>query len=329
VAVEKHFEDIHEDQFDFHSYCIRKVTLRAYVDVLRWEDSLWGQDTYVKAAEGVIHTYLHLHDNPSEHVNGSEPDYSSMTAAERKKAKAIARKKKLKAEKKAADSAKDEEKEDTKNKNVKQKTKDDDPDGQELLSKPPLEEAKKYASTLVKNAPKCLTTWLCQYDVCSRRGKAMLALQALFRAKSLEDSSDSMDSEVFKRIVDFHLHVKLADGSHTAVEEVFGSEKVNLLGTSSKTLSDFISEWQEKVKANPLCNLSFRVEVAKAMIKCNVGTCSDASNLIVCKGLEIRGVSLQSCLEAINTLKSINGAEKQAQEFAALAKSVYSLSSNF
>lgn len=329
LAVEKHFEDIHEDQFDFHSYCIRKVTLRAYVDVLRWEDSLWGQDTYAKAAEGVIRNYLHLHDNPMMSVDESEPDYSSMTAAERKKAKAIARKKKLKADKKAAESGKNEEKEDSKNKNGKKKAIDEDPDGRQLLSKPPLEEAKKYASTLVKNAPKCFATWLCQYDVCSRRGKAMLALQALFKAKSLEGSLDLIDSEVFKRIINFHLHVKLADGSHAAVEEVFASEKVNLLGPSSKTLIGFVSEWHEKVKVIPLCSLPLRVEVAKAMIKCNVGTHSDASDLIVSRGLDSRGVTLQSCLDAINTLKSINGAGKQVQEFKTLAKNMYSLSSKF
>lgn len=36
AAVEKHFSDFVEDQFDFHSYCIRKMTLRAYVDILRY-----------------------------------------------------------------------------------------------------------------------------------------------------------------------------------------------------------------------------------------------------------------------------------------------------
>lgn len=35
AAVEKHFADFAEDQFDFHTYCIRKTTLRAYVDILR------------------------------------------------------------------------------------------------------------------------------------------------------------------------------------------------------------------------------------------------------------------------------------------------------
>jgi N-alpha-acetyltransferase 15/16, NatA auxiliary subunit len=35
AAVEKHFADFAEDQFDFHTYCVRKMTLRAYVEVLR------------------------------------------------------------------------------------------------------------------------------------------------------------------------------------------------------------------------------------------------------------------------------------------------------
>lgn len=37
LAVEKHFVDIVEDQFDFHTYCLRKMTLRAYLQLLRLE----------------------------------------------------------------------------------------------------------------------------------------------------------------------------------------------------------------------------------------------------------------------------------------------------
>ena len=35
LAVVRHFGDFAEDQFDFHSYCVRKMTLRAYVAMLR------------------------------------------------------------------------------------------------------------------------------------------------------------------------------------------------------------------------------------------------------------------------------------------------------
>ena len=43
-----------EDQFDFHSYCVRKGTLRAYVSMLRCEDNLYGHAAYGKAAAGAV-----------------------------------------------------------------------------------------------------------------------------------------------------------------------------------------------------------------------------------------------------------------------------------
>ena len=46
LAVTKHFADFEEDQFDFHSYCVRKMTLRAYVAMLRMEDTLHANIFY-------------------------------------------------------------------------------------------------------------------------------------------------------------------------------------------------------------------------------------------------------------------------------------------
>ena len=43
TSVDKHFTDIIEDQFDFHTYCIRKMTLRAYVAMLRLEEAARAQ----------------------------------------------------------------------------------------------------------------------------------------------------------------------------------------------------------------------------------------------------------------------------------------------
>lgn len=48
LAVVKHFEDFQEDQFDFHSYCVRKMTLRSYVEMLRMEDNLHHNVFYSK-----------------------------------------------------------------------------------------------------------------------------------------------------------------------------------------------------------------------------------------------------------------------------------------
>jgi peptide alpha-N-acetyltransferase len=54
LAVEKHYADITEDQFDFHSYCLRKMTLRTYVEMLQFQDRLHSHAYFRKAAAGAI-----------------------------------------------------------------------------------------------------------------------------------------------------------------------------------------------------------------------------------------------------------------------------------
>ncbi len=60
----QHFTEIVEDQFDFHTYCMRKMTLRSYVELLRLEDVLRSQKFYERAAHTAINVYLRLHDRP-------------------------------------------------------------------------------------------------------------------------------------------------------------------------------------------------------------------------------------------------------------------------
>lgn len=52
--IDRHFSEIIEDQFDFHTYCMRKMTLRAYVGLLRLEDVLRQHPFYFKAAKCAI-----------------------------------------------------------------------------------------------------------------------------------------------------------------------------------------------------------------------------------------------------------------------------------
>jgi N-alpha-acetyltransferase 15/16, NatA auxiliary subunit len=58
----KHFEDISDDQFDFHTYSLRRMTLLPYVDLLKFEDRLRDHPYYYKAATAAIDIYLKLHD---------------------------------------------------------------------------------------------------------------------------------------------------------------------------------------------------------------------------------------------------------------------------
>jgi peptide alpha-N-acetyltransferase len=155
------------------------------MDVLRYEDHVWGEPYYRRAAESTIRIYLHLYDNPNIIAGEKDPDYSKMTAAEKKKAKAIARKKKKAAEKKATEvtgNQKQNEQDANENGNKANKgqqdaVKDSDPDGKELLKKDPLEEANKYSAVLAAHAPNQLSTWMLRYDVAIRRRKALIAMQ--------------------------------------------------------------------------------------------------------------------------------------------------------
>ena len=94
-ALEKFYVDYFDDQFDFHTYCLRKLTLRSYVEALRWEDKLRSHPFYLKAAKGAVEAYLAIADKPQD---ADEFDGTDMTEAEKKKARNKARKAALKAQ---------------------------------------------------------------------------------------------------------------------------------------------------------------------------------------------------------------------------------------
>lgn len=58
--VDKIFVDVYDDQFDFHSYSIRKCVLRAYVDMIEFEDKLQSHPYFKRAAKGIVRINLKL-----------------------------------------------------------------------------------------------------------------------------------------------------------------------------------------------------------------------------------------------------------------------------
>ena len=303
VAVVKHFDDINEDQFDFHAYCLRKVTLRAYVSVLRFEDELYGQSYFCEAAVGITRIYLHLADSPTA-TETAEPDYSKMSAAERKKAKAIARKKKKAEEKKESElRQKDAVNGGNKNqKGGKPAVVDEDPLGKELLKKDPLEEAKKYSALLARYAPQLLETWIIQYDVASRRKKSLMALQALFKARAI----DSESGDLFSRIVDFGLKLDSIGDVPDAVKQVIDEESSNLFG--NQPVSDFIRGKAESIRTDKYAPLPLRSAVARALVETKTASALEAASLITDGGMDAKRVTVDSCQDALKTLVSF-GAE--------------------
>ena len=211
AAVEKHFKDMEDDEFDFHSYCMRKVTLRTYLQLLRCSDTLFGHPFFKRAAHGSIEAYLSLF--AKSNVTSCEEGSSSLSAADRKKAKrnlAKARKAEFKRkeeemerEKKVAEEA---EKEAllTANKESKKKggagkrplVVDPDRFGDALASKPALEEAWRFVTILQKYCPTEVKTHLYAFDVAILMGKYLLCIQALNRLPAARTVAEQMDINV-------------------------------------------------------------------------------------------------------------------------------------
>lgn len=184
--VDRHFTEIIEDQFDFHTYCMRKMTLRAYVGLLRLEDILRRHPFYYKAAKIAIEIYLHLHDHPLSDSDADKLlDADNLTPSELKKLKNKQRKQQKKLEKQ-----KEQQKEHEKKEHPGKKQQDQDQDGpkeEELVPEKlakvdnPLEQAIKFLKPLQSFASERIQTHLYAYEIYSRKDKLLLMLQSLKR----------------------------------------------------------------------------------------------------------------------------------------------------
>ncbi|KAJ8756060.1 hypothetical protein K2173_024607 [Erythroxylum novogranatense] len=181
LAVEKHYADITEDQFDFHSYCLRKMTLRAYVAMLKFQDRLHSHAYFHKAAAGAIRCYIKLYDSPPKSTSEEDDDISKLPPSQKKKLRQKQKKAEARA-KKEAELKNEESNTGGMSKSGKRHVKpvDPDPNGEKLLQvEDPLLEATKYLKLLQKNSPDLSETHLLSFEVNMRKQKILLAFQAV------------------------------------------------------------------------------------------------------------------------------------------------------
>lgn len=173
TAIADIFDVWHEDQFDFHSFSLRKGQIRAYIDMVRWEDHLRDHPFFTRAAVQAVKLYLRLADNPRL-SNANQSDLDNMDPTERKKAEKKAKKEKEKAEKaeaerKAAAAAKATAKGDE----GESKKEDTDPNGEQLLqTKEPLEVALRFLRPMLELSPKCIEAQHVGFEVYLRKRKS-------------------------------------------------------------------------------------------------------------------------------------------------------------
>lgn len=162
------FETYQEDQFDFHSFSLRKGPINVYIDMLRWEDELRRHPLYARVALSAIKVYTDMYDK-SQQVDG-EVNGKTDNAAERKKAAKKARKDAEKAleEQKAAIAAKP-----VLGPDGEVTKPDEDPQGFKLAqTSDPLGEATKFLTPLLELAPDRIESQLAGFEVMIRKSKA-------------------------------------------------------------------------------------------------------------------------------------------------------------
>ncbi|EAQ88423.1 hypothetical protein CHGG_05042 [Chaetomium globosum CBS 148.51] len=187
------FDIWQEDQFDFHSFSLRKGQIRAYIDLVRWEDQLREHPFYFRAALDAVNLYLSMYDKPQNGANGVEGSHTNGedAAAEKKKAAKKARKEAQKAEREAAEKA---AKQDPnkggaqKNKDGEEvKKKDEDPNGVKLAATTdPLGDAMKFLLHLLQFSPKNIEGQIAGFEVYIRRNKYLPALRCLKASLALD-----------------------------------------------------------------------------------------------------------------------------------------------
>ena len=242
--IDRHFTEIIEDQFDFHTYCMRKMTLKAYVTLLRLEDELRSHKFYYQAAEVAIQTLVQLHDKPLQDTdNEAEINADDLDPSELKKRLNKAKKAKKKAEQEKAVKCQENKKKEMHNKSKRKG--DDDAESQvkeELIAdklartETPLEEASKFLEPLLLLVGNSINTHLMAFEVYIRKGKVLLMLQAIKKATAIDASNKKLHSCLVRFLQ--HIEKHRQDLSDTILKVVESSMPDLIKNTTASKLND-------------------------------------------------------------------------------------------
>ncbi|KAG8044851.1 hypothetical protein GUJ93_ZPchr0008g13823 [Zizania palustris] len=254
LAVEKHYADMTEDQFDFHSYCLRKMTLRAYVSMLKFQDRLHAHEYFHKAAAGAIRCYMKLHDSPSKSSTEENDEMSKLPPAQRKKL----RQKQKKAEARAKREAEEKQEDETTSSNTsksgkKQNTRpvDLDPHGEKLVQiEDPLAEGTKYLKLLQNNSADSLETHALSFELNMRKQKILLGFQAVKQLIKLDESNPDSHRCLIKFFHKINNLPSPGTDSEKLIWNVLEAERPDLRQLHGKSLAEVNRSFLEKHNAS-------------------------------------------------------------------------------
>ena len=301
--IDRHFTEIIEDQFDFHTYCMRKMTLKAYVGLLRLEDELRSHRFYEKCATVAIETFLQLSDKPLQDSElGNENNCDELDPSEQKKRMNKAKKAKRKAEQEKALAEQDKKKKELFNKNKKKG--DDDLENQakdelipDKLARPenPLEEASKFLEPLLLLSGKKINTHLLAFEIYYRKGKVLLMLQSILKAIQLDPSSILLHS-CSTRFLDYIARHR--DAMKEPVRRVLAESMPALL--RDKTAVELNTRFLEQHATN----LPALLVGAKLLVKLEPGNAPRAVELVTNLDPTLAGNNIKTCKSVLDALRS-------------------------
>ncbi|KAJ5679455.1 N-terminal acetyltransferase A complex subunit n.t1.c1 [Penicillium macrosclerotiorum] len=241
-AVNTIFDTWQEDQFDFHSFSLRKGMIRAYVDMVRWEDRLRDHPFYSRMALSAVQAYLLLNDQPDlahgpiTEVNGAD----GQDDAERKKALKKAKKEQQRLEKIEADKreARKAAAANAKGADGEVKKEDADPLGNTLVqTKEPLKDVMKFLTPLLDLSAQNIEAQCLGFEVYIRKEKHLLALKSLSAAHAIDPSNPTLHLQLlrFRKALD-----NLSEPLPAQTAEVVNAEFEKLLPKSQN-----LEEWNE------------------------------------------------------------------------------------
>ncbi|EMR08274.1 hypothetical protein PNEG_03439 [Pneumocystis murina B123] len=227
-TIRKIFNIWSEDQFDFHSYSLRKGTIRTYINCLKWEDNLFSHPFYLKAAQLAIKIYVLLYDYPNLK---NDLNYIDSIAFDNK------------------ETLKQMENIQFQNNNLNKKYKeneklnfDDDPNGNKLIqTENPLQDALRFLSPLQSLVLDNIQIYILGFEIYFRQKNYSQALKCILNAQKL----DLYHPELHLQIIYFKKNFKNILESQD-VEEI--TQKKNEIFSTDITEYDLNEEFYKYTK---------------------------------------------------------------------------------
>ena len=177
LELRKSFENIWEDQLDFHVFALTRMRLCNYVELLRLEDSVYQNSDYQLTAQIAIKVLLNIHDTSKPNKNNKDLTKNKGNNGHK--------------------NAKNKQKKNVKSANL--------PELNEsiLQISDPLMEALKFLKPLQEMFPESLSTHFAAFDIYFKKDKPLLMLKAVNQLQCIDKS----DKKVIETVTKFYDYV--------------------------------------------------------------------------------------------------------------------------